>query len=150
MSQENSNYIYVRVNREWDFGFWEINTDNQKALFRENSFIRSNPNQPILDYSTLYNTVSGFLQSSDFFMNKEASVVASEHGHVYVKSIIQDRKAKYSKEPFCAYYKLGVDAHDPNTMLVCDKPALIMDQHGNLLCGLHANETFKKKFLPQD
>jgi len=139
--------MYVRVNREQEFGFWEIDLYSKKAYFRENSFLRDNIKPEIIDYTKLYNTVSSFLQSPDFFLNKN---IKNEHGHVYVKVIIKNRKTIFGFEPYCMWYKLGVDAHDPNTMLVCEHHALIIDHNGNLLCGEHANATFKKKFLPQD
>lgn len=138
-----SDYIYVRVNRDQEFGFWEIDLNKQKALFRENSHMRQPANAEIIDYSKLYNTVSSYLQSPDFYMNK------NRDDHVFCKVIIKNRKTRYSNDPFCDWYKAGVDAHDPNTMLICDKNAIIIDHLGNRLCSKHANEKFKSKFLNQ-
>lgn len=128
-------YDYVRVKTEADFGFWEINLDTKKAYFRDNSHRLENANSTIREHANEYNTIMEFL------------VKHKSYRIPYYKMLNPGRKIIYGKAPFCSFSKKGIDAHDPNTVFQCDKPALVIKEDGKLYCGLHADMKFETDSL---
>lgn len=115
--------VYILVAFEKDFGYWEINIPAKKALFRDHETLIP-ADEVIIDYSEQFNDILEFL-----FTNWEQK---------HIKTIIPNRKYMFDSEtPWCNWYKTGVDAHDPNTVLQCDNPARVL-QEGRYFCAEHA------------
>src|SRR4028119_1100978 len=111
--------MYIEVLRNGGIGFWEINTETNKALFRDYDHKREGEPMKgamIHDWEELYSTIEQFLKE-----NLKMK---------YVKEIIPDVKYLFSEDtPFCEWFTDGVVAHDPARKIHCTKPATVL-KHG--------------------
>jgi hypothetical protein len=118
--------IYIEVLRNLSRGFWEIDTENKKALFRDREH-KIPRGEKLHDQHEAYTTISDFL-----YENLKAT---------HVKEIIPDTKYMYSDQMFCTWHTDGIVASDPNRKLHCTRPAEFY-KNGNPCCRHHANVNF--------
>jgi hypothetical protein len=118
--------LYVQVLRNISKGFWEIDLDSKKALFRDNSH-KLQPGEQLHDWHSKHTTIMDFLREN--FKMK------------YVKEIIPDVKYVYSNDVICSWFTDGVVSHDPNRKLHCNREAVVY-RNGQPFCADHSNTGF--------
>jgi len=124
-------FSYVQVARHSSDGFWEIDLENKKALFRESTHKLPKDNM-LHDWTEVYQTIT------DYLTNKLPAPI-------HVKEIIPDRKYIFSNDPICSHFDLGAVAHNPNQKLHCTATASVI-KAGKLLCTKHGNINFNTSF----
>lgn len=120
-------FLYIQVLRNISKGFWEINLDAKRALFRDNDHKLEPKDSQIHDWHTKHTTIMDFLREN--FRAK------------HVKEVIPDTKYVYSDEPLCSWYADGVVAFDPNRKLHCNREAIVY-RNGQPFCPDHAHAGF--------
>lgn len=128
MSTEAPTFSYVQVARHADDGFWEVDHENKKALFRESTHKRQKDNM-LHDWTEVHQTITDYL-------------MATQQPPIHVKEIIPDRKYIFSNEPICAHFDVGMVAHNPNQKLHCTATASVI-MAGRPLCNKHASINFQ-------
>lgn len=127
MKFENNQTVCVTVDREKDFGYWEINPELKKAYFR--------------DYGTLPPEDTNIQESTYKDIDEYLSQV---HEIPYIKTIIPDRKVIFADTPFCSWSKTRTSDDGTVTRVYCQHPAVVSvpsantDAEPNLYCGEHA------------
>lgn len=125
---------YVRVEHERDFGFWEIDKDHNIAYFRGNNHKPEN-NKQVEDLSTFCKDIIQVL------------VYDKRYRVPYYKMINPNRKIIFGPKPFCEWEAHGMDAHDPNTVIQCNREAVVAVKEGKKFCMKHSNMKLTKSSL---
>lgn len=122
-------YAAVLINNEQ--GYWEINLDNGKALFRDYEHKREGDPQKeamLHDWEEIYSTIEQFLREK---MQMK-----------FVKEIIPGVKYMFSKDsPFCEFFVEGTVSHNPNQRIHCSEFAEVI-KNGQSYCFKHAHVNF--------
>ena len=120
-------FHFVEVAHQEGQGFWEVDIQNKKALFREST--HKLPDGYMLhNWEEVYQTITDYLKG----------VLPAP---LHVKEIIRDRKYIFNSDPICSYAAEGNVAHNPNQKLHCTKTASVI-KAGLPLCNNHASVNF--------
>lgn len=127
MKFENLSTVCISVEKEKDFGYWEINPELKKAYFRDHGTLP--PEDKKITYSN-YTSIDEYLKSV--------------HDVQYIKTIIPDRKIIFGDTPFCSWSKERTSDDGIVSRVYCQHPALVSiptantDSEPKLYCGEHA------------
>lgn len=126
-----SKYQFVEVARHSDRGFWEVDLEGKKALFRESTH-KLPKGHMIHDWTEIHKTITDYLTKT-------------LQPPIHVKEIIPDRKYIFSSDPICAHFDIGTVAHNPNQKLHCTATASVL-KAGQPLCNKHAGLNLNTSF----
>lgn len=131
MTTSSSSFSYVEVARNAGDGFWEVDLEGKKALFREPT--HKLPEKTMVhDWTEVYQNITDYL-------------TGTLPAPVHVKEIIAGRKYIFSNDPICSHSDTGTVAHNPNQKLHCIATATVI-RAGRTLCNKHAGLDLNTSF----
>ena len=91
-SNNDPDLLYVQVKKDVHEGFWEINMNERRALFRGKN-VRLLPSDNVHDWTEIYNTISDYLQANTL----------DDDQPIHAKEIIRNRSYRFDTVPICSF-----------------------------------------------